>query len=577
MSNRSRKWTKLDLRHNTGNEPKGLALTPLTSIEAESETNIVERDDGKMKDANRIKLAAFNDDEKMINDILREKTSEREIQKLLAELDERGRPCIFYAVEFRSLRALTCLFNQVKDTKCVTAKNGETVLHVATEMNDVVILKKLLDQDFIVHLVNDVENKNSRSPLFFAAMYNFVDVAKVLLEHGGNITEVDGSNRSPLYIAAEKGRAGLLDLFLKHEKSRVKELLFSKEHGGKHHQNILHVAVDSGDKSTVEVCLQQDEDMIRSCLQEEMNSGGGYLVNAVRKNSMEEMLSRFIDTMGDPLVQQNKIKEELMGDSLVQHATIIEETDEALPVQSAVIIEEPMVDSLVQHDKIRLRGRKKLSYVQHDKIRLEPMELSLAQHGEIKVEPNFNHLSDEIPHSGQASPTCTCDRYAGLSHRALLLAVEGGHVEDVKELLKEKARFIKRDKNGTVLHCAVAHPKLLKILLKESDILSLINEKRTDDGYAPIHAAAKRGRVESVKILIDNHAELNVLSENQSSPLHCAVISQNLGIIKLLLDNCRKLISMANATKQTPLHTAAYYSSSRVVKYLLKYEILMTR
>ena len=78
MSNRSRKWTKLDLRQDTGNEPKGLALTPLTSIETESEKNIVERDDDKMKDANRMKLAVFNDDEKMINDILREKTSERE-------------------------------------------------------------------------------------------------------------------------------------------------------------------------------------------------------------------------------------------------------------------------------------------------------------------------------------------------------------------------------------------------------------------------------------------------------------------------------------------------------------------
>ena len=78
MSNRSRKWTKLDLRQDTVNEPKDLELTPLTSIEAESETNIVERDDNKMKDTNRMKLAVFNDDEKMINDILREKTSERE-------------------------------------------------------------------------------------------------------------------------------------------------------------------------------------------------------------------------------------------------------------------------------------------------------------------------------------------------------------------------------------------------------------------------------------------------------------------------------------------------------------------
>ena len=68
--------------------------------------------------------------------------------------------------------------------------------------------------------------------------------------------------------------------------------------------------------------------------------------------------------------------------------------------------------------------------------------------------------------SGQASPTSTRDRYAGLSPFALLFAVKGGHFEDVKEYLKEKARFNKSDKNGTVLHHAVAHPELLKILLK---------------------------------------------------------------------------------------------------------------
>ena len=77
MSNRSRWWTKRYHRQDTVNEPKDLALIPQTSIESESEKIIVERDDNKMKDTIRMKLAVFNDDEKMINDILREK-SERE-------------------------------------------------------------------------------------------------------------------------------------------------------------------------------------------------------------------------------------------------------------------------------------------------------------------------------------------------------------------------------------------------------------------------------------------------------------------------------------------------------------------
>ncbi len=58
----------------------------------------------------------------------------------MAENDERGQPCIFYALESRSRKALVCLLKHVSDLKCVIAANGESVLHVATKMGDIGIL-----------------------------------------------------------------------------------------------------------------------------------------------------------------------------------------------------------------------------------------------------------------------------------------------------------------------------------------------------------------------------------------------------------------------------------------------------
>ena len=100
---------------------------------------------------------------------------------------------------------------------CSTNKLSSSFFN-AKFLHPVDILRHLLQYDFIVDLVNHVESINGRSPLHFAAMLNHVEIAKVLLEHGGNITKVDITERSPLYIAAYRGHAEMLDLFLENGK-----------------------------------------------------------------------------------------------------------------------------------------------------------------------------------------------------------------------------------------------------------------------------------------------------------------------------------------------------------------------
>ena len=69
------------------------------------------------------------------------------VQELLAKNDERGQPCIFYALESRSQKALVCLLHHVSRSECVVAANGESVLHVATKMGDIGILAL----DYLLH------------------------------------------------------------------------------------------------------------------------------------------------------------------------------------------------------------------------------------------------------------------------------------------------------------------------------------------------------------------------------------------------------------------------------------------
>ena len=82
------------------------------------------------------------------------------------------------------------------------------------------------------------------------------------------------------------------------EKERVEDLLFGNSHGGGNYKNIFHVALGSGDESSVQVCLEQDSEIVRQYLQSEIKHGDGYMIHTACKNGMEKALLRMVEAMG---------------------------------------------------------------------------------------------------------------------------------------------------------------------------------------------------------------------------------------------------------------------------------------
>lgn len=92
------------------------------------------------------------------------------------------------------------------------------------------------------------------------------------------------------------------------------------------------------------------------------------------------------------------------------------------------------------------------------------------------------------------------------------------------------------------------HP-LLKIILYENlDICQLILSRMTKDDILLIRSA------------IDNH-----------TVLHVAVKSQNIEIVKLILDHCPELANEYDKYHQSPLHHAVYHKNEEIVKILIPY------
>ena len=78
----------------------------------------------------------------------------------------------------------------------------------------------------------------------------------------------------------------------------VKVLLFDSSFGHGIYKNIFHVTAESGDEKSVQVCLDQDPEIVREYLQWEIKHGDGYLIHSTCKHGMEKCLFRMVDYMG---------------------------------------------------------------------------------------------------------------------------------------------------------------------------------------------------------------------------------------------------------------------------------------
>ena len=60
---------------------------------------------------------------------------------------------------------------------------------------------------------------------------------------------------------------------------------------------------------------------------------------------------------------------------------------------------------------------------------------------------------------------------------------------------------------------------------------------KIENGCTPLHVAASHGRIEVVKILLNNGADMNAKTEDGHTPLHWAASHGHTEIVKIFLNN----------------------------------------
>ncbi|XP_053568670.1 ankyrin repeat and SOCS box protein 3 [Bombina bombina] len=152
----------------------------------------------------------------------------------------------------------------------------------------------------------------------------------------------------------------------------------------------------------------------------------------------------------------------------------------------------------------------------------------------------------------------------------LFLAVEGGHKDVVKLLLKNKANM-----NGSH-SCSGWNPLHQASLMERTDIMQLllengVNKECEDDfGITPLFIAAQYGKSESLNMLLLYGANVNCQAKDKATPLFIAAQEGHDQCAELLLSKGADPNLFCNDDSwQLPIHAAAQMGQSKILRLLL--------
>ncbi|RWS08098.1 transient receptor potential cation channel subfamily A member 1-like protein, partial [Dinothrombium tinctorium] len=121
-----------------------------------------------------------------------------------------------------------------------------------------------------------------------------------------------------------------------------------------------------------------------------------------------------------------------------------------------------------------------------------------------------------------------------------------------------------------------ASSNTLKIILESAVTLGYSNNElmtcHDSEGKTPLHFALHAGDIETVKLCLDYGASITCKQDDLSTPVHLVCAQGGFEIIKLMLesqpDEKIKCLSLRDAQNMTPLHYAAMFDHFRLVEYL---------
>lgn len=462
--------------------------------------------------------------------------------------------------------------------------HGIEVIHKMEEMCTALIDGNL--ENFKKSLMKGADlhsrSVNLRSTLHYAAQGPSLDAVKYLINKNVKVDSTDIYGQTPLHIAALFGRASIVEYLVKETNLPVSAidnncrtaLHLAAQSGHKESVQILlslgasntacdrigysslHYAVVNKCKSTVELLLQQDENVDANTTNQ-----GFTALHLASEFGYADLVDYFLSKNADANKKSYIASRPLflaVGNSHLDVVKILIKNgahvnfntcNGSTALLSAVSCNhEEIVNILLKSGAI--------VNVCDNKQNLTPLHLAACEgyRGIAKMLIEYGADVDVSDYQG-ATP--------------LILAAINGHREVAQLLLEHGALVHKTSAHGiTALHMGAMYSgsAIIQFLLEQG----LEIEVRTEHHRTPLLLAAYEGNLAAVCTLLANGADVNSIDDNSNSPLLLSTSRRHIHISEALINNGAN-VNYTNSHCMSALHLSAKISDNEeIVKMLLE-------
>ncbi|PJD95628.1 MAG: hypothetical protein CK425_07970 [Parachlamydia sp.] len=493
-------------------------------------------------------------------------------ERLKKELDDAKASPLFYAILENDLAKARQLILSGAKPDCPNAL-GDLPFHFAIKVGSFELTKF-----FFTEATRNTKNAQGYTPLHLASLADDSKIVQFLIEKGADRMISDDQQALPLHLAA----------FLGNKKS-VK-LLFSeltKNNQDAQGYTPLRAAVKSGHSTVGKFLLDKGADSTLSD-----KNGILPLHYAAWSGNLEFVKLLFSENTKNSQSQKGKTPLHVAMESdnpevvkfLLDKKVDLGLADKVgnLAIHVAIFAKKlPFLELLLAADKTLLnrKGQKGLTplckAVKNNQFALA--KFLVDQGADQTIPDEEGDLPIHWAAFSNDKKLCELlfseelkDSKGHNGNTPLHYAVDSGNPQVVKFLLDQKVNFRAVNNDGDLpLHLAAFNGKeaLMKLLYTEDT-----KDTKGFQGETPVICAIMSGKSNIVQFFLDKQVNLMIPGESGNLPIHAAVLTEDIQILKILLE-APSLATFLNASgkkKCTPLCLAAKKSLEEAVKLLLE-------
>lgn len=409
---------------------------------------------------------------------------------------------------------------------------GFTPLMVAIARESIASIAYLVEKGAVIN-VSGVDH-----PVMLAIEIGRLDIVKLLIEHGADLTHRDGKGRTYLHYAAVKGSLPLVKYFLK--------IGLSLNDRGDDGNTVLLEAAENNRLDIVTYIITEEQGFDPSAKNNEGKTALDFA--AEEKNSeMMALLKAYINKndFAEPVTIPSPVHE--FDEFMEKVHEIYAHPDKRKDIKCW--------NRLLDTDTVwKLKNGEALGFRMKDFL----LECYLLPKEVWELIDSYFYLSDMD------------EVFDSFVKQSLYVAVRSGKMEAVKGLLENGADLEVASNSGqTAISCAAGrgyHEILLELLNYPVDL-----EAKDSDGRTALIHAIINDQPEIVKCLLEHGSNKNAADNNGRTALMRAIAVDDLTSAELLLEHGVDLEAVENQNGKTALWFAVSTKKEKNVALLLKH------